>query len=57
MGKGNDEFGPVKYFFSYLQVILHAVKSYDMGPVALLLPKEGLLRIFVALKIHRLGQV
>jgi hypothetical protein len=36
-GKGNDEFGSVKYFRSYLQVIfLHAIKSYDTGPMALL---------------------
>jgi hypothetical protein len=56
--RNGHEFGPVKYFFFHTcRWFLHAVKSYDMGPVALLLPKEGLLRIFVALKIHRLGQV
>jgi hypothetical protein len=31
--------------------ILHAVKSYDVGPPALLpIRKEGVLRIFIALK-------
>jgi hypothetical protein len=38
--------------------LLHAVKSYDMGPPALLpIRKEGVLRIFSPLKIHRLGRV
>jgi hypothetical protein len=38
--------------------LLHAVKSYDMGPPALLpIREEGGLRIFSPLKIHRLGLV
>jgi hypothetical protein len=33
------------------RVLLHAVKSYDMGPPALLpIRKERVLRIFIALK-------
>jgi hypothetical protein len=37
--------------------LLHAVKSYDMGPPALLpIRNEGVLRIFIALKIYRLGR-
>jgi hypothetical protein len=37
-GEGNDKFGLVKYFWSYLQVIFsqHAVKSYDIKLPALL---------------------
>jgi hypothetical protein len=41
-----------------LRVLLHAVKSYDMRPYRLLpIREEGVLRIFIALKIHRLGGV
>jgi len=33
------------------QFVLHAVKSYDMGPPALLpIREEGVLRIFIVLK-------
>jgi hypothetical protein len=33
------------------RVLLHAVKSYDIGPSALLpIRQEGVLRIFIALK-------
>jgi hypothetical protein len=39
-GEGNDKFGLAKYFSLCLQVSLHSVKSYDMGPPALL-PFEG----------------
>jgi hypothetical protein len=36
--KKNDEFGLVKYFCSYhtRDFFLHAIKSYNMGPLALL---------------------
>jgi hypothetical protein len=39
-------------------LLLHAVKSYDMGPSRFIShPKKGVLRIFIALKkIHRLGR-
>jgi hypothetical protein len=37
--------------FILRRVLSHTVKSYDMGPTALLPhPKEGVLRIFIALK-------
>jgi hypothetical protein len=39
------------------RILLHAVKSDDMGPSGFTShPKEGVLRIFIALKIHRLGR-
>jgi hypothetical protein len=38
--------------------ILHALKSYDMGPSRFTShPKEGVLQIFIVLKNHRLGRV
>jgi hypothetical protein len=47
MGEGNDEFDLEMYFCSYVSSdFLRALKSYDMGP-----PKEGVLQIFIALKI------
>jgi hypothetical protein len=37
--------------------ILHALKSYDVGLSGFTSrPKESVLRIFIALKIHRLGR-
>jgi hypothetical protein len=37
MGKGSNEFGLAKYFCSYFpSEFLHAIKSYDMRPLALL---------------------
>jgi hypothetical protein len=40
-----------QYLYHTLRDLLHAVKCYDMGPTALLpLPKEVVLRIFIALK-------
>jgi hypothetical protein len=49
MGEGNENLvysSPWEF-----KVLLHAVKSYDMGPPALLpIRKEGMLRIFIALK-------
>jgi hypothetical protein len=41
-----------KVFYSYLQVIfLHVVKSYNMGPLALLpLQRKMLLHIFITLR-------
>jgi hypothetical protein len=39
-------------------VLLHAVKSYDMGPSRFFpIREEGVLRIFIALKIHLFGRV
>jgi hypothetical protein len=46
MDEESDEFGLVKYFCSYLQVVLHAVKSYDVGPLDLL-PLHVLRTVFV----------
>jgi hypothetical protein len=38
LGKGNYEFGHAGYLCSYFEVIfLHTIKSYNMGPTALLL--------------------
>jgi hypothetical protein len=42
MGKENDEFGFEKYFCSYFpKWFLHAIKTYNMGPPALISP-EGM---------------
>jgi hypothetical protein len=58
MGEGNYEFGLGKYFCSYLQVVfLHARKSYDMGLQLYFPSKEGVMRIFIALKMHNLSQI
>jgi hypothetical protein len=49
MGEGSDN---LVYLSPWdFGVLLHAVKSYDMGPPALLpIPEEGVLWIFIALK-------
>jgi hypothetical protein len=41
-----------------LRVLLHSVKSYDMGPPALLsIRKVGVLQFFIALKTHGIDRV
>jgi hypothetical protein len=48
MGEGNED---LLYPRGTSRVLLHAIKSSDMGPPALLpIRKEGVLRIFIALK-------
>jgi hypothetical protein len=48
MGEGNENLVHPR---GTSRVLLHAVKSYDMGPPALLpIREEGMLLIFVALK-------
>jgi hypothetical protein len=37
MGEGDYEFGLAKYFLFILHNFLHAIKSYNIGPLALLL--------------------
>jgi hypothetical protein len=56
MGEGNDN---LVYSSSWdFKRFLHAVKYYDMGPRDLLpIRKEGVLRIVIALKLHRLFRV
>jgi hypothetical protein len=36
MGEGSDEFGLAKYLFILPSDFLHVIKSYNMGPPALL---------------------
>jgi hypothetical protein len=39
------------------RVLLYAIKFYDMVPSGFNFNPRGVLRIFIALKIHRLGWV
>jgi hypothetical protein len=56
MGEGNENLVYLPHVTP--RDLYHAVKSYDTGPPALLpIRREGVLRIFIALKIHRLGPV
>jgi hypothetical protein len=56
MGEGNEN---LVYSSPWdLKSILHAIKSYAMGHPALLsIRKKSVLRILIAIKIHRLGRV
>jgi hypothetical protein len=56
MGEGNEN---LIYTFPWDFIDLqHAIKSYDMGPSRFTSRRrEGVLRNFIALKIHRLGLV
>jgi hypothetical protein len=56
MGEGNEN---LVYLYPFdFKSFLYAVKSYDMGPPALLLiRKKDVLRMFVSIKFHRLGRV
>jgi hypothetical protein len=57
MGEGNENLVYL-YPFDFKSFFLYAVKSYDMGPPALLLiRKKDVLLIFVSIKFHRLGRV
>jgi hypothetical protein len=55
-GEGNDEFGFVEYICSYWQAIFTCSKILRHGDSGFSSPpKEGVLWMFIALKIHRLG--
>jgi hypothetical protein len=59
MGEGNYEIGHAKYFCPnyFPSDILHAIKSYDIGP-RLYFPSEGRRMLILSpLTIHHLSRV
>jgi hypothetical protein len=57
-GRRNEHFAYPIHYFDTSTDLLHAVKSYDMGPTALLPVRRKVCCGFLSpLKIHRLGWV